>query len=64
MRSTEPQPITATDVPADLYKFVSDRVNELLLEDAKNGDHVATAWLKFGVDRKTTKRPVAAKAMR
>ena len=53
--------VTATDVPADLYKFVSDRVNELLLEDAKKGDHVATAWLKFGVDRKTTKRPVMTK---
>lgn len=53
--------VTSTDVPADLYSFVSDRVNELLLADAKDGDHVATAWLKFGVDRKTTKRPVMVK---
>ena len=53
--------VTSTDVPADLYTFVSDRVNELLLTDAKNGDHIATAWLKFGVDRKTTKRPVMVK---
>ena len=53
--------VTSTDVPADLYSFVSDRVNALLLDDAKKGDHVATAWLKFGVDRKTTKRPVMVK---
>ena len=53
--------VTATETPADLYGFVADRVNEFLLTDAKDGDHVATAWLKFGVDRKTTKRPVMVK---
>lgn len=53
--------VTQTDEPADLYSFVSDRVNELLLNRAKKGDHIATAWLKFGVDRKTTKRPVMVK---
>jgi DNA-directed RNA polymerase len=53
--------VIQTDEPADLYSFVSDRVNELLLIAAKKGDHIATAWLKFGVDRKTTKRPVMVK---
>ena len=53
--------VVQTDKPADLYSFVSDRVNEILLADAKEGDHIATAWMKFGVDRKTTKRPVMVK---
>ena len=53
--------VTATETPADLYGFVADKVNEYLLVDAKKGDHIATAWLKFGVDRKTTKRPVMVK---
>lgn len=48
----------AGETPADLYSFVAERVNQKLKKKADNGDHVAAGWLRFGVDRKATKRPV------
>ena len=53
--------VVATEQPADLYTYVSDRVNELLKMHMEKGNHVAAAWLKFGIDRKTTKQPVMVK---
>ena len=46
------------DVPADLYAFVAERVNQKLKLKASEGDSIAKGWLDFGVDRKATKRPV------
>lgn len=49
-----------SDTPQDIYRAVSDRVNEQLRaipEDAPDR-WLADAWLAFGVDRSTTKRPV------
>ena len=46
------------DLPADLYSFVAERVNQKLKTSVKKGDHLAKGWLDFGVDRKATKRPV------
>ena len=53
--------VTHNDTPADLYGEISDKVNEELMKRAKDGDHISSAWLKFGVDRKTTKLPVMVK---
>ena len=53
--------VVATNKPADLYEAVSDLVNEQLLKAQSKGDHIAAAWLKFGIDRKTTKQPVMVK---
>ncbi len=43
---------------ADVYQEVADVVNEILIQDAANGDEFAKAWLKRGVDRKVVKRNV------
>jgi DNA-directed RNA polymerase len=43
--------VTHNDTPADLYGEISDKVNEELMKRAKDGDHISSAWLKFGVDR-------------
>ncbi len=53
--------VSATDAPADLYQFVADQVSEELKKKAKKGDHIATEWLKLGITRKLTKRPVMVK---
>ena len=53
--------VTQTDSPADLYAFIADQVNDAMRKDADNGDVIAQAWLSFGVDRKTCKRPVMVK---
>jgi len=45
--------VLPTDAPEDVYQIVADKVNEIL----KASDHkYAAGWLKFGVDRKATKR--------
>ncbi len=44
------------DKPADVYQEVADRVINSLKAEA--GSAVADHWLSFGVNRKTTKRPV------
>jgi DNA-directed RNA polymerase len=44
------------ELPADIYQRVADRVIEKLKEE---GDEwVPRGWLDFGINRKTTKRPV------
>jgi DNA-directed RNA polymerase len=53
--------VSATEAPADLYQFVADQVTEELKKKAKKGDHIATEWLKLGITRKLTKRPVMVK---
>lgn len=44
------------ELPADIYQRVADRVIEKL--KAEGDDWVARGWLDFGINRKTTKRPV------
>lgn len=53
--------VLPTDKPADLYTDISDAVNERLLTDAKAGNHLASTWFKFGIDRKATKAPCMVK---
>ena len=50
--------VIPTDKPEDLYGYVANRVKEKL--EQKN-DPIAKAWLDFGIDRKTCKRPVMVK---
>ena len=50
--------VLPTDTPADIYRVVSDKVLEQLQIDAQQGVEFSKQWLDFGLDRKTTKRPV------
>ncbi len=64
MLTRDPYGMTATNVlptstPADIYKVVAQGVSRYLEEDYReSGGTMAKAWLDFGIDRKTTKRPV------
>lgn len=44
-----------SDVPNDIYQVVADKVLELIKED--NSD-IAKEWIRYGIDRKLTKRSV------
>ena len=44
-----------TEKPADIYQIVADRTVDLLRADSSTE---AQRWLEWGIDRKTTKRPV------
>lgn len=45
--------------PRDIYQDVADRVIELLKSETREDrKEFARQWLKFGIDRSTTKRPV------
>ncbi len=47
------------DTPADIYGDVAQRTKALMQEEADKDDQEhAKFWLAFGIDRKTTKRPV------
>jgi DNA-directed RNA polymerase len=48
--------LTPTAKPQDIYQTVANRVIEKL--KAKPDEELARKWLKFGITRKTTKRPV------
>ena len=50
--------VLTTDTPADIYGVVAKQAEIMLKEKAKDGDAIAEAWINFGIDRKTTKRPV------
>ena len=51
--------VSPTDAPADIYKLVALRAESILKDLVdKEGNALAAAWLKFGIDRKTTKRSV------
>ncbi len=50
--------VLPTESPADLYGYVAERVRQKL---KKLGDPLSMAWLDFGIDRKTCKRPVMVK---
>lgn len=42
----------------DIYQDVADRVNESLVNATDDFKEIALGWLKFGIDRKITKRQV------
>lgn len=46
--------VSPTPTPQDIYGVVADAVNEKLKRD---DSPYASGWLRFGVDRKATKRP-------
>lgn len=48
--------LVPSPVPSDIYQRVADRVIERL--KTMEGDWQSEAWLRFGIDRKITKRPV------
>ena len=50
--------VSPTDTPADIYKLVALRAESILKSQADEGNALADAWVKFGIDRKATKRPV------
>lgn len=50
--------LVPSEVPQDIYQQVADVVCAELSTRAKSGDRMAQEWLDFGVNRKTTKRPV------
>jgi len=50
--------VTPTDTPADIYGVVADNVLDSLKRDAELNVPFAYHWLKFGIDRNCTKRPV------
>jgi len=50
--------VLPTDNPADIYLVVAKQAERFLRKQADEGDAIANAWLGFGIDRKTTKRPV------
>jgi DNA-directed RNA polymerase len=49
--------VLPTNTPADIYKVVSDKVINCLTEDEATGNPIASDWLKFGINRKLSKRP-------
>ncbi|MBL4783897.1 MAG: hypothetical protein JKY49_00565 [Cohaesibacteraceae bacterium] len=54
--------MTISDKRMDVYEAVADVAKELIREDlGTDKDSLAKAWLKFGMDRKITKRPVMVK---
>lgn len=54
--------LTPSDLPADIYQKVADRVLLRVEADAQGEDEekakLAQGWLKHGIDRKVCKRPV------
>lgn len=50
--------VSPTDTPADIYGVVAKQAEVFLKDQASEGDAIAAKWLEFGIDRKTTKRPV------
>ena len=50
--------LTVTDKPQDIYQAVADNVIEMLEKDAAKGNFYAQQWLKYGISRKITKRPI------
>ena len=50
--------VLPTDAPADIYKVVAIRAENTLKSQAADGCALSNAWVNFGIDRKTTKRPV------
>ncbi len=46
-----------TPYPQDIYSVIAGRAVEKLTADSSSGNATAAKWLKFGVDRKATKRP-------
>lgn len=56
--------LVPSEVPQDVYQQVADKVNEYLKEDTQAIEGLvsyvplAEQWLRFGVTRKLTKRPV------
>jgi DNA-directed RNA polymerase len=50
--------VMPTDTPADIYGVVAEQVKLALTNDAELNKPFAYHWLKFGVDRDCTKRPV------
>lgn len=51
--------VLPSDTPADIYGEVARRVVQLMrAEDKDTLEPLAKFWLAFGIDRKTTKRPV------
>lgn len=50
--------VLPTDSPADIYAAVAHQAEIILRNQAAEGCHVSKTWLDFGLDRKTTKRPV------
>ena len=63
MLTRDPYGMTATNVlptdkPADIYGVVAKQAEVILKAQAAEGDAISNAWVNFGIDRKTTKRPV------
>mgnify|MGYP000078827415 FL=1 len=56
-RGAESTNLVPHDTPRDIYQDVADGVIKVL-ESRKAYDVMAQQWLEFGVNRKTTKRPV------
>ena len=50
--------VSPTDTPADIYGVVADNVLLALKNDVELQKPFAYHWLKFGIDRNCTKRPV------
>lgn len=54
--------LVASELPADIYQKVADKVIERVEEDANSEDEkialIAQGWLKHGITRKVCKRPV------
>lgn len=48
--------LTNSDVPSDIYQDVADRLRAILVE--LGADKTAAIWLRAGLGRKLTKRPV------
>ncbi len=49
--------LTDTEKPSDIYEKVADKLKEKLVNDRTNKE-LAEKWLKLGINRKLTKRPV------
>lgn len=49
--------VMPTQKPEDIYGEIAKLVVSKLESDANEGDDVAASWLKFGINRKLTKRP-------
>ena len=50
--------VIRTDGVADIYQTVAYRAEALMKEDARKHHAFAQSWLDYGINRKTTKRPV------
>ena len=49
--------VIATDGVADIYNVAKVRAEAFMRQDAKDNHPFAQAWLDYGIDRKTLKRP-------